>query len=609
MEDPTIQTASEPDRSPASANPPGVGAPVPPQAPEFPERTSPFGKPEGAPEVKGDLPNYQESWQSGDAGPGLSPKPSKWDKVMGGLAQGAHDSFAGTALRLYKEKSAETGTFLPPDQANQMNPYRTVPYTTPVDSGIVAMEAADGRRQQQIQEWMSRNEGGNFVHGAAEFAGGLVDAPMYAAIGLVTGGLGDLIAPEATGIAGKIAAHYGVSLAEFSGVGEVQNKLEAGMGAKEKPFSQVVQENLVGAGIATGLGFAARSFLDRGQATPEALKSGVKEGAAALANDEKLPGMAEQRAALQERKAGATQLDPNSEKVLPTIKSSPINETPLYAATHGDGAPLVHEHGLGPGTQLTDSHDVANNSVAKSTEIPGQIAETKLPDGTKLLDIDKPASEDYNSKESFLKQVEEKTGIPLDEAIKNGESIKDVIKNLGDWAGADIGEGKTVPEDILNQVQQIAKDNGFHGYEFANDNSRQVHMFDAKASGLELSNVTHADPSKVPDLPSGVPAADPNATPESLDSKQRQNNQNYSPAVQEALDKIRKTAMTLHPDNVADQITQVQNTLAEHEQLLQQMAKESPEAGNVMQELREQKAHDARMLDLAKRIMNCGAAE
>lgn len=604
--EPTLQTSPEAERNPASADLPGVGAAVPSQAPETPERSSPFGQPEGAPSMPGNLPNYQQDWQSGDAGPGLSPKPTKWDKLMGGLEQGAHDSFAGTLLKEYKEKSAETGTFLPPDQANKMNPYRTMPYTTPVDSGIVAMEAADGRAQQQRQEWLSRNEGGNFIRGAAQFAGGFADAPMYTAIGAFTGGLGELMAPEALGLAGRMAAHYAVALGEFSAVGEVQNKLEAGMGAKEKTGMQVVQENLGGAALATGLGMLARHLLDRGGASPEAIEQGIKENAASMANDEKIPERTAQRTALDERKAGVTP-DPNGDRLVPTMKTSPITETPLYAATHGEGTPLIHDHGLGPGVQFTDSHEVARNGVARSTETPGQIGETKLPEGTKLLDIDQSATEDYESKDSFLKKIEEKTGIPLDAAVKNGESLKDVITNLGDWAGASTGDGKVVPEDVLKQIQNLAKQDGFHGYQFEGENSRTVHMFDPKEAGMEIHNVEHADPNETPQMP--LPQADQAPTPEAQDAQDRLKSQNYSPSVMEALNQLRKTAMTLHPENLGDQIAEVQKTLADHKQLLQQLAKENPEAEAAMQELREGEVHDKRMLDLAKRIMNCGATE
>lgn len=559
---------------------PGIGAPVPTQAPEMPERSLPFGKPEGATGQPINLPNYQQQWQSGEAGPGLSPKPTKWDKFTLGVSEGAQDSFLGTLSKVIAEKTVEKGTTLPPDQANALNPYRDTPYTTPMDSGIVAMEAADGRRKQQVQEWLGRNDQGNFVGGAGRLAGGFIDAPMYAAIGALTGGIGALAAKglgavggaaagEYGAVAGSLLGHYGQALAEFSGVGEVQNKLEAGMGAKEKSFGQVVQESLGGAAIATGLGMLARKFLGDGKGTPEQLQRGIKENAAAITSDEKLPISSTEKV-INERAAGVT-VDPNGNKITPTVNTSPIAEAKLYGATHGDGVPLVHEHGLGEGQQFTDAKEVANNGVSRSTEIPGQIHETKLPENSKLLDLDKTGAEDYNSKESLLKQIEEKTGVPLDAAIKNGESLKDIITNLGDWAGADIGKGTTVPEDILKQVQDIAKEQGYNGYAFKGENSRTVHMFDAKESGMQLANIEHADPSKTPELPSV--AAPEAASPEGAAVQEKLKSQAYNPNVQEALNKIRKTAMTMHPDDLQEQINDTQKILDEHKKQLQEMAK------------------------------------
>lgn len=615
----TIQTA--PERTPAAVptTNSGIlqGTPVSSQAPEIPEQTLPFGKPEGATGVKGDLPNYQEQWQSGESGYGLSSKPSKWDKLMGGLSQGAQGSFLfGTLQRMIDNKRMETGNFLQPEDANKFNPYRTMPYTTPVDAGIVAMEAADGRRKQQIQEWLGRNEGGNFLQGAGRFTGAFVDAPIYTAIGLATGGAGGLFANgigavgdafgPSVGALGRLAGHYGWTLGEFAGVGQLQNKLEAGMGEREKPFTQVVEESVGGAAIATGFGMLARRFFSSGEATPEAIQRGIKESAIALANDEKPPPPGGAPGIFAERKAGVS-VDPSGDRITPTVKTSPLHETPLYVASHADGGTLVHEHGLGQGTQFTDSYDVANNGVSKSSSTPGQIGESRLPEGAKLLDLDRAASEDYSAKESLLKKIEEKTGVPVDQAVKNGESLKDVITNLGDWAGVELKDGTKIPENILSQVQDIAKEEGYSGYQFASENSRQVHMFDPKAAGMEVSNIQHADPSKTPDF-GQVPSPEA-SSPEAKEAQEKLTSQNYSPSVTEALNQIRKTAMTMHPENLSDQITETEKTLADHKQMLSQLAKELPEADETMKELREQEAHDKRMLDLAKRIMNCGVTE
>lgn len=604
----TSPEAPEADRSPAGDAPFGLGSAVPDKAPEMPEQSLPFGQPEGSTGVPGNLRNFQKDWQSGDSGLGTSAKPGKWDKFLGGLQQGYRGSFMGTLAEKYQAHSAETGTMLTPEEANALNPYRGTPYTTPVDSGIVAMESADARRQQQLDEWLGRNESGNFMKGVGSFGGALADAPMYMALGLLTGGVGDLAVGGAEAVGGRalgMLARYGYTVGEFSTVGELQNKLESSMGAKEKPLYQVVQESLGPAALATGIHAAFRAYLDRGDMNPNQLEGGVKKNVAAMANDELPPEPPGSGGAAVERKAGV-QLDPSGDRVTPTIKTSPLEETKLYAATHADGTPLIHEHGLGPGSQFTDSHEVANNGVSKSSSIPGQIGETKLPDDAKLINLDTPAQADYESKNSLLKAIEEKTGVPLDAAVKDNPSIKDVIKNLGDYAGVELSDGKKIPDDILEQVQQIAKDKGYSGYQFADQNSRQVHMFDAKEAGMQISNVEHANPDVTPEDP--TIAKEPKS-PEEIEAAQKQKAMNYSPNLQAALEKIRKTAMTLHPENLGDQIQEAEKILTEHKQALSQLAKNNPLAEADLTELRELEAHDKRMLDVAKRIMDCGASE
>lgn len=593
-DDPTIQTA------PSAPGQSYEGAAIPAQAPEQPERSAPFGKPEDAPALPGNLPNYQEDWQSGNAGTGLSPKPTKWDKVLGGIQQGYRGSMLGGTIPAYLwAKSAETGSTLTAEQANKLNPDRETPYTTPVDSGIVAMEAADARKRQQLSEWLGRNEGGNTLRSVGGFVGGLTDVPLYMAVGALTGGIGDAVLPE-MGAAARVATHLAGNLAEFSGVGQVQNKMEASMGAKEKPFHEVVMDSVPGAVIATGLGMLSRRFLNRGEGTPEQIKKGVGENIVSMANDERPPDPPAGGGALAERKAGV-QLDPSGDRVQPALQTSPLHETPLYAATHGDGRPLVHEHGLGQGTQFTDTREVANNGVSKSTDTPGQIGETKLPENAKLLDIDTPATE----KLDLVKAIEQKTGVPLDAAVKDGESLKSIITNLGDWEGAEIAGGKKVPENVLSQIQEVMKEQGYNGYTFEGQNSRTVHMFDPKADGMEVSNMTHADPSVTPDDPTPAPPS----SPEEAAAQAKQRAQSYSPATQEALNQIRKNAMTMHPDDLTQQIADTEAKLAEHKQVLAQMVKDHPELEDTMKELREDEAHDKRMLDVAKRIMNCGASE
>jgi flagellar biosynthesis chaperone FliJ len=617
---PTVVTApAAPTPAPQAAPDISILGPVvPANAPDRPERSFPLGDaPQGGGSSPADLPNYQKNWDSGAYGYGLSPKPGKFDKFTGALEQSEDGSFLGTLGRKYQEKGAETGQMIQPDQANKMDPGATTPYTTPIDAGVLAMRMEDRRRQAQLSEWLGRNDLGGGFKFAGNLAGGFVDAPMYAAIGLATAGIGDLVAggiEGASAIAG-FAARYGVTLGEFSLVGDVQNKLGMTMGDAKKTPGEIVKENALGAGIAIGLGTLGKKLFGSGEATPEALNNGIKKSVGSLASDEKAPDLSGQSQALAERKAGV-QIDPNGEKIAPTVKTSALESTRLYGATHADGTPLVHEPGLGAGVQVTDTKASAENGVARSQGDPGQVHETAVPEGKKLLDIDRKAESDYASKNSFLKQVEEKTGVNLGDAIQSGESVKDVLKSLDDYAGT--GEGETkVPDDIARQIQDVAKEQGYDGYKFQQGDSRIAHVFDPQASGMEVSNTETADPGKTPELPN--PADNPvPLSPEAAAYQEKIKQANYDPDVAQKLDSLRKKGVTLHPDDLQGQIDETAKSIDDQKATLQKLAKDFDEANPVeegkepktnpakeaLDRLNKQEAIDKRNLDQAQRIID-----
>ena len=597
----------DPQVAPEPQVPVGAQPPSEPGQPETINQGLP-GSPFGSEQVN--LPNYKQRWNSGESGPGLSPRPSSWDKFLTDLQQSGRDSFTGSGVAKLQSRLNATGETVPADMANKINPYRDTPYVTPVDSGVLAMEAADGKLQFDRKEWMSRNDLGGY-HAAAAILGGFADAPLYMALGAMTGGIGDVVAggakaggAAAAGVWGgriaETAARYGWNLGEFATVGQLTNKMNASMGAKEESLGQVVKESMFPALIGTGLHALFRKADTKGELDPEAAALAVKRGAGALANDERLPDST--NPALADRQAGVA-VDPNGNKILPTIKTSPLEQTKLYGASHIDGMPQVHESGLGPGRQFTDSQSKANNAG-------GQIGETKLPGGSKLLDIDRPAGQisesaagvdDEDPGMKFLREVQAKAGVPLE--IKPGESIKEVLTNLGDWAGAKI-DGKTIPEDILAQAQQIAKEQGYSGYEFAQGNTRQAHVFDPES--LKIENQRQATPEALPDISHTEPVP---STPEEAASQERAKSQAYDPNIQNALHDISKTSKTLHPDDVEKTLNETNETLANHKQILAQMAKENPELASTIEKetskLQEQEVENKRLLDMAKKIMGC----
>jgi hypothetical protein len=634
-DDPTIETApgaggeGDANRSPASSMPSIAPAPsksMPEQGTAIggseTETSQPFGPTTGISNPI-PIPKKQQEWEGGYQNE-HGPRPSRWESfVAAPFMKGAHVTIAspwgGALERMAQESDAASGKILSPDQASKLYPGRPVPYTTPVDQGTAYQEFNDRLKQQQLSDWAGQRPQttmGRVMSTAAGFVGGLTD-PLNFAVGAMAGGVAEIAAPEGAPLAMKAITHYLANLGGFSATDAMQNLLEHQMGAKQKQLPEIIGENAVPAAIMTGIGMGlgamTRRFSNEAGGTSEADIPGIKKTVAAFESDQKVPQLEDQRNLLAERKAGVSQPGgPNGEKITPTLLTSPLQETQLYAAAHADGTPLVHEHGLGPGTQFTDSHEVANNGVSRSTETPGQVGETKLPEGTKLLDIDRPAAEDYHSENSLLKKIEEKTGIPLDSAIKNGESLKDVITNLGDWSGAEIGDGKTVPEDILKQVQDIAKEQGYNGYQFTGSTpegeitNRQAHMFDT--SGMTIDKAYPADPNTTPQMPTPADAqqemqgAQPAQTQNpALDKAQ---SKFYSPEIEKLIHDFRKGKVfdPYSPEELAN----TQKDIEQYKQQLADLAKSSDSASDALDKLKTQEVQDKRLADIAKRIAECG---
>ena len=580
-----------------------------------PETAQPFGPTSGIPHPI-PVPTKQADWDSGYQNE-HGPRPSRWDSwVAAPFQEGAHATiaspFGGALLRMAQIDNSASGKTISPDEANKMFPGRPVPYTTPVDQGTALMEFNDRQKQAQLSDWAAQRpmtNMGKVVSTASGFVGGLTD-PLNFAIGAMSGGVGDLLAPEAAGLAGKVAAHYLANLGGFSAADALQNMAEMRMGAKQKQISEVIGENVVPAAVMTGIGVGlstlARHWANEGGGTSEADIAGIKKTVTALESDQRVPQLEDQRNMLADRRNGVSLPNgPGSPEAKPTLLTSPIQETPLYGATHSDGTPLIHEHGLGPGTQLTDSHEVANNGVSRSTETPGQIHETKLPEGAKTLDIDQSAAQDYNSPKSLLKQIEEKIGIPLEQDTKGGTTLKDVITKLGDWAGTELQDGTKIPEDVLSQIQEVAKSQGYSGYEFAGENSRQVHVFDT--DGMSVDKSYSANPETTPTMPEPEQATPPKGgqpaqAENPAEAKTQQSS--YSPEIEKLAREFRKgkTFDPYSPEALAD----TQKDIEAYKQQMADLAKTSDTAAEAFEDLRKQEAQDSRLRDIAKRIAECG---
>lgn len=580
---------------------PAVGAPVPSVAPEQPEKATPFGPSEGVPSVSGPLPNFQKRWQSGESGSGLTPRPSAWDSFVSSAQKGIHDTGLGLLYRLGQESAQPEGQQLSPANANKLYPGRPVPYTTPVNENIARLEYNDRVKQEQLDEWVAR---GN--HGAASWTGNLVGSltdPMALALGAITGGVAEVALPATAPFITRAAAHFMGNWAGFAQTEALENWTQYSMGAKQKQIGQIAGESLVPAAtmsvIGMGLGAIARKFLNEtGGAVDPAF---VRKSVAAMEMDQRMPTMDQERATMAARKAGASQVMPGQTQ-LPTVLTSPIHEAKLYGAAHADGSPLIHEHGMGPGRQFTDSYDVANNGVSRSSDVPGQLGETRLPEKSNLLDLTQSASD----QKEFVKAIEEKTGMTFD---KNAP-LKEILTEVSDAAGT----SKEVPEDIMQKIQEIAKAQGYDGYQFKGTTpegqvtNRQVHLFDA--TGMSIENQYHADPSTTPQIQTSpsVPPEIPGSQPAEMGNPgaEKVNRASYSPEIEQLVHDFRKKNQIFDPHG-EDSLAAIEKDTENYKQQLTDLSETSPSAGEALDQLKKQEVQDARLRDMAKRIAECGS--
>lgn len=630
MDEPTLQTAPQPGPAPQPSSPlrpptsePSLivgGEPVPAQAPANAPTFQPFGQPEGGgPSIPVTLPNFEKRFKSGESTEGLTPRPSAWDAFSANAQRTIQDPAHGLGLlyRMGQENGMPSGNQLSPAEAEKRYPGRPIPYTTPVNENIARLEYNDRLKQQQLDEWIAR---GN--HPAAEFAGGMAGSltdPMALALGAITGGVAETALPATSGFLAKAAAHY---LGNWGGFASIARLEDALAGGPQKSAGQLLQETAVPAAamsvLGLGLSAVARRFLnERGNMSEDA--ASIRRNAAALEQDQRPPSLDEERKTAGQRRAGANEPGPGQPIQFPAVVTSPIQEAKLYGAAHSDGSPLIHEHGFGPGRQFTDSYDVANNGVSRSTDVPGQVGETKLPEGSKLLDLNKPALGDYEQghpaffggEGSFLKAIEEKLGIHLGDLDLDGMSIKDVLEHITDAAGT-----KEVPADAMKQIQDIAKAAGYDGYQFDGGGirysdevaptNRQVHMFDA--SGMSIGDQYHADPSTTPQFSQEAPTPMQGVQPaqEGNPALEKTKAFAYSPEIEKLVHEFHKNPGAL-AEYSPEHLASLEKDIELSKKQLADLSEESSTAEKALSDLKEQEVQDTRLRDIAKRIIECGA--
>jgi hypothetical protein len=434
-------------------------------------------------------------------------------------------------------------------------------------------------------------------------AGGFVD-PLNAALSLAVGPLSKLAGVgQAATAAGRVAQTFGQNLAinvATGGMSYAQEKSEGNAPSLGEAAEQAVEGAAGGTIFHYGVGAIGSLFKSAHESwfkeSPETQTKIVKETIAQMELNNN-PSLEPQTNVIAERQAGSIQEGESIRRIPPPTTPNP----PVHAALTADGKPAVFEEGLGKGLQVTENPQRANNAVSNPEGAkPGMVGETAIPDGTKTLDIDQPAAADYDNKEgSFLKAVEEKTGVNLGEATDENISVKDIIKDLDEQAGTN-----GIPADITDQVQEVAKSQGYSGYEFVE------HAQD----GTEVGKVTHLFDENTP-ITGSEQIANPETTPRVTETQQANldhqslndptQNQFSDPQTEKAVHDLRKGETINSTPEYMDPYTEAIHDQAMNE--LKRLAETSKVAADAIEEMRRLSADEAQKNKMTQMLADCVA--
>lgn len=535
---------------------------------------------------------------------------NRWQGAAAGAAAAFRHSLWGpeNPLRQVLQERAwnqDTGPKLSPEEANAQFPDRETPYTTAVDPRIVGMEKNQKLKDDALSDMISKSSGitgMGLATAGGGFLGGLAD-PINLGIGLASSGLSEMAVGEGAGWGMKLAAHYLSNWTGMTASDQFNNLMQSRMGAKRETLVQSAENTAGQAALMTGITVAARAawraFTERsGGAAMDGsiVRGGVRE----LENNRVPTPPAAAQDTLNSR-ANGVQVGEDGKPTLPT---SPQDPRVFYAAEHdikGTPEAAVFKAGLGDGHQVTNIKEIAHNAVADADN-PGRFVEAKIPEGYKFLDLsqDAKASEEGGG---FIKSLEEKLGFPIDHLLEPHETLEELFHKIGDWAGTVVegqdGEKEEIPEDVMNRIGVFSKEQGYSGYELptADGSGKVLHVFEP--SKLELGKIERADPAKAPQLP--PPDSLTPQTPADMAARQ----DSYSPKLDQLVHDMRSKSEYQQVWG-AKALGEVNDIKANLQERLAALAKENPEVGEQLQDIKKAEAQDQRLIDIAKRIMECG---
>lgn len=330
-------------------------------------------------------------------------KPSRWDKWAAGwdlqsnkmpVGLPGSDEAGAIPRWVYKEQQQDlsdqnNAPNLTADEANKMYPGRPEPYAAPVSQWVAQMEFNDRQRIQKIQDWKNAGGATPFTDLAQGLAGGFVD-PLNLALMTAMGPLSKLAGlGEVTGAA-KFATRLGENFGINAATGAISYAQEKSEGLDPSAWEatkQAAEGALGGTIFHTVVIDPMKLAWDAFRKTSIETQARIIKEVVSSNDRNTTPTLEAQNTVLEQRKAGAIQDGQNIRRITPLE----ANPTQFYAGADSQGNKATFVDGLGEGTQVHSNSDVVNNAVSNPEgKSPGRVGETKLPEGTKLLDLDQP---------------------------------------------------------------------------------------------------------------------------------------------------------------------------------------------------------------------------
>ena len=567
--------APEPDRAPASS--PSSYQPTGPM--EEPEQSQPNETVQVAPHLA---------------------EPSTMDKVGVAVKQAISstpvnpiwpfnsDQDQGFAERAVHEYLANnTGPKLTPDELNKQFPGMDVPFSQNETAASAKIKWDHNQYQKKLADFATYGDPLPWTAKVAIGLGVNVFNPANIAAFAGAGALAGI--GEGAGLL-ETAAHSlsTMGVLEYAGFKQAKNEQE------NPSIAGAVENTIIGGAVGTGLHFALDALGDFSKASKETLQSVPKDVLEANAKTALAQSESNARIDLTEGHAIAqARINGDLEGQNSPYRFTPMqhpSDRSMYGASSGSGEPSnVHGTDLGPGRALTDDGVQANNHVPD-----GLVGEFHLKPEQKFLDVEQSASSPEIKQ--FHDAIESKLGGETKLDIQPDESIKDVLSRLGEMA-----ESGDAPHDILSQVQEIAKQEGFEGFKGVQetpDGSQKnfVHLFDDKAMPTNIYDSN-------PDI---VPKVQPDQIQQTMKDAQRPENGAFStPEIQKDVHDLRH-GPSLNSNSTPDYLDPiVKEKYDSAMQQLQTLAKESPEIKEQLEGLKRLSATDAQEKATLEKFADC----